>query len=799
MPVYRTRFAIFLVSFSVIGLELALMRALSLRFWHHFSYMVISVALLGFGASGTAITLMRRRIAKDPRTWVYVLAFAFSASIPLAIVLAQYVPLNVQYIAWGLSREVINVIAIELLMFVPFFFAGAIVGIALMERPEYISGHYAVNLIGSGAGAMMSILLMHALSTSGLFIFMEIVGYLGGVALMRWRRISARMCAVAAGTVIVLVNLLMPAEPAMSQYKMLSLVRNMPDTETIYRTEGPLGRIDVVDGPALHFAPGLSLQYADPLPPHVLLIVDGDQTSAVYDCDDPDEWKFHDHTTAAVAYHIRKRPRVLIVGAGGGADISLALFHKSSKVVALEMNRQVIETMRGPLAGRGGEIYEAPGVKIVNKEARGYFSAAKERFDIIQLPPIDAFGASGAGLYAAQESYLYTVEAFHEMLNGLSDDGILCVTRWVRTPPRDGLRVIDIAIAALHRMNLEPSEHLMVIRNWATVSVIASRRPLTSDETDSVRSFCEDRGFDLCYLPDIAESETNVYHVLDRPYYYEAARALMGPRRREYLSDYVFEIGASTDDKPYFFHFFRWSSLPVLAEQLGGQSPAFVELGYLLLAAAFAQAVIVALILILLPLMPGIRSIIGARSKTVVLGYFLLLGLGFMIIEMCFLQKFILYLAHPIYSAAVVIASFLVFGGLGSMISRYWHGTDKSICTFAAGAVAGISLVYLFVLDRLLGLTQAQPMPARFFIAAGVIAPLALAMGHMFPSGLRQVSKAVSILVPWSWAVNGFASVTATVAAPLLAMNIGFSRLTLLAIAFYALAGVLSRLLPSQP
>ena len=132
------------------------------------------------------------------------------------------------------------------------------------------------------------------------------------------------------------------------------------------------------------------------------------------------------------------------------------------------------------------------------------------------------------------------------------------------------------------------------------------------------------------------------------------------------------------------------------------------------------------------------------------------------------------------------------------MISGCWRGTDKSICSYSAGAVAGISLGYLFFMDSLLGLTQAQPMPMRFFIAAALIAPLALAMGHMFPSGMRQVSRSVSVLVPWSWAVNGFASVTATVAAPLLAMNIGFSRLTVLAITFYVFAGVLSRVLPSQ-
>ena len=792
MPVRRTRLTVGLISLAVIGLELAAMRALSLRFWHHFAYMVISVALLGFGASGTAVTLLRRRILVNPRRWLCGLSMGFALSVPATYWAAQHVPLNVQSLAWSLSREALNVAAIELLMFVPFLLAGALVGVALMDAPERTGGHYAASLVGSGIGAIVSVALMHVLSTHGLIIAMAAVGYLAGVVITPWQRRRAAVIAVAVGAGTALLSFMGPGEPTLSQYKMLSLVRSMPDTRVIYQTEGPLGRIDVVEGPSIHHAPGLSLSYTGAVPSHVLLIVDGDQTAAVYDCRHAEDWAFLDHVTSAASYHLRRRSRVLVIGAGGGGEIGLALFHGSAEVTALEMNRQVIQTMTGPLAARGGALYEAPRVNVINAEARGYLAASQSTFDIIQFPVIDAFGASGAGVYAAQESYLYTVESLGAMLGRLSERGLLSVTRWARTPPREGPRMFNMAVAMLRRRGMDPSQHLAMIRSWATVTVLISKRPFTPEDGERIRDFCNERGFDICYLPGLSEPETNRFHVLEKAYYFKAARAMLDEGREKYLSNYIFDLGAPTDDKPYFHHFFRWRSLSALMEQLGGRTPAFLELGYLLLVAALAQAVLAGVVLILLPLAPRIGAIRYNKRKTAALGYFLLIGLGFMLLEMGFMQRLILYLAHPIYSAAVVIGSFLVFGGLGSRLSGCWRVSPGRLGAAAGTGVAGLAVVYALCLGAWLGVTQGQPVAVRCIVAAVTIAPLAVAMGHMFPVGLRQVGVAAPALVPWAWAVNGCASVAATVAASVLAMGIGFSRLIVVAVVCYAGAAILS-------
>ncbi|GAH35348.1 unnamed protein product, partial [marine sediment metagenome] len=283
---------------------------------------------------------------------------------------------------------------------------------------------------------------------------------------------------------------------------------------------------------------------------------------------------------------------------------------------------------------------------------------------------------------------------------------------------------------------------------------------------------------------------------------------LVGPGRAEFLEQYPFAVAAATDDRPYFFHFFRARAMPFLKEQLGGRSRAFVELGLVMLLAALVQVVLMAVILILLPLAASAGRPVGSTTSSgrrgvkfdgataAALGYFLLLGAGFMLLEMGFLQRLILYLAHPIYSAAAVISSFLVFGGLGSALAGRWRAPRKRVAAIAAGAVVGLSVIYLILLGGWLGLTQAQPVPVRIVIASLTTAPLAFAMGHMFPMGLRLVGESRPELVPWAWAVNGFASVAATVAAPLAAMSIGFSGVVCVSVACYALAGLLYRLLP---
>ncbi len=780
MPKLLTRLTVAMISAVTIALQLVLMRALAIRFWDHFAGMIIATALLGFGASGTALTLARRVVLQRRRGVLVALAVMLALAIPLALRAAECVPLNVQAFTRDFLGQAGNFILIELIFAAPMFLAGAAVGVALMDEPERIPGHYAANLLGSGAGACGAVALLSAMSVPDAMVLLSATAFLAGLILLPWRRVVPVVAALSGGAILAAVQLLLPWEPSMSQYKTLPLLE-WSGAETICRRWGPLGRIDVVAGGAVHdVPPGYSLASPATIPPHVLIITDGDKAAGVFQVQSPEEFAFLDYTTAALPYRLVKRPSVLILGAGGGGDIGLARYHSARRVVAVEPNPQVIEVMTGPLLRRGVDIYQAPGVEVVNIAPRGYLARGGEKFDLIQVAFI---GVSSAGEQAASESYLYTVESFERMLEHLRPGGMINVACEASVPPRPGLRLFVTAAEALRRAGRDPREHLVMIRALGTVNITILDSPISTGQCRAVRAFCKDRNFDLCCLPDLRVEETNVYHELDKGYY-EPVKAILGSEPERYFDNYIFDVRPTYDDRPYFFHFLRPGAAVELAGGLGSVGRGYLEVGCVLLVVALVQSALLATVLIAGPLAGRTGLLRRTAGKKRALGYFLLIGVGFMFIEMSFLQRLTLYLAHPIYSAAVVIGSLLVFAGIGSLLSQRRKPGPKVIRR-AGLVVVAISVVYILVLDELLGPTQGWPALARAALAAAAVAPLGIAMGHMFPTALRRLSAERPALVPWCWAINGFASVVATVGAALLAMEMGFSAVAALGAAAY--------------
>lgn len=774
MPKFRTRLTVALVSAIVIALELMLMRILSIRFWHHLSYLVIATALLGFGAAGTLLTLFRRAVAGRLRGALFVATLLFALVIPIAVRASEYVPLDVQQLPWSPWDQVGHLALLSLILLAPLLLGGTVVGLALMDDPDRIPGHYAANLVGSGAGAVLAILLMQFLPTPQIMMVLPAGAWLAGLVSVPRPRWAAVPAAVAVAGALVAVHWFRPWAPSMSEEKTLCQLKLAPGTRTIAQAEGPLGRIDVVAGPAVHLTPALSLSCPEPIPPHAAMIVDGDQASAIYQTREPADFAFLDWTTSALPYAMLTTPAVLVIGAGGGGDIGLAKYHGSRRVVALEMNPQVIELMTGELRDRGGDIYLAPGVEVLPREARGYLAGGGERFDLIQVPAAGSSAAAAAGVQAGRVSHLYTVEAFEQMLDRLLPGGMVCVTTPTRTPPRDGFRVLAIADEALRRRMWDSRRHLAMIRSPGSVSLILFDSAVTERRLDAIEKFCEARKLDLCFLPGMTFEKANRFHVLERAYYYYGAEVILGEEHYSFLANYAFDVRPTTDDRPYFFHFFRWRAWPLLREKLKGLSPTLLELGYLLLVATLVQCVPVSLILILLPLAGRARVLRGETGKARAFGYFLLIGLGFMFVEMSFLQRLTVYLASPIYSAAVVIAAFLVFAGIGSRLSLRWRKPAETVIIGAGVVVVAVTLLYMVVMRNVLVATQHWGVYARAALAVVLVAPLAVAMGHMFPTALRRLGASHPAMVPWCWAINGFASVVATLAATLLAMGVGF-------------------------
>lgn len=789
--------AVALLSAASLGYEVLLLRLFAIIQWHHFAYLAISVALLGFGAAGTFVTLARRRLlAAYPRAFAAAAA-GFAVAAVACFAAAQRVPFNALELFWD-PNQFLGLAGIYLLLWLPFFCAATALCLAYARFGEDIARLYGADILGAGLGSLALLGLLFLLHPAD--ALRSILGAgLVAAALVVWPAYRAAASLLAAGAVAGAMLLPTPAL-APSDYKDLSQALRIPAARVMVERRSPLGLATVVESPRAppRYAPGLSLS-ADAGPPDQLaLFLDGQAAGAVTRFEgDPATLSYLAAMTSALPYRLLDRPSVLVLGAGAGMDVLQALHHGARRVDAVELDGQVAALVQEDLAAFSGRPYSAPGVRLRLAEARGFLAASPDHYDLIQVALLDSFGASAAGLGSLSESNLYTVEALAASLDRLAPGGLLAVTRWVSLPPRDSLRLFATAIVALGRRGVaEPGRRLALIRGWSTATLLIKNGDFLATERAAIRDFCRRLSFDVAYLPGVAAAEANVFNVLDRDDFFAGTQALLGPGRDDFLARYKFDLTPATDDRPYFFHFFKWRTLPELLDLRGRGALPPLDWGYPVLIMALAQAVLVSLALILLPLALGAtrQAFAGAPPRLTLRApaYFMALGLGFMAIEMPFLQRFSLFLSHPLYAASVVLAAFLVFAGLGARFSARLAPAAR----WPFAAIVGIALLYAVLLPPLLGALMGLGQGWKMLLTVLLIAPLAFCLGMPFPLGLAAVARRAEPLVPWAWGINGFASVVAT----LLAIHWGYTAVVLGAAVLYGLAAWLSPAsLPEPP
>jgi hypothetical protein len=797
------RFAIALVSASALAYEILLMRLFSITQWHHFAYMIISLALLGYGASGTFLALAREPLLARFRGAFSASLFLFGLSALVCALAAQRLAFNPEELLWN-PRQLTKLVVLYLLLALPFFFAATGIGLALSRCRSQIARIYRADLLGAGIGSMGIVLLLFILFPGRALQAISALGF-GAAALGWWElagsdgpvrgRPIGRLLALAP-----ILPLLLPGDwtrPVLSPYKGLSQALQITGTRIIAERASPLGVLSVLESPQvpLRHAPGLSIMAATTPPDQIGVFTDGDAMTVITrDSGDPAKLAHLDQLTSALPYHLKTPQQVLILGAGGGSDVLQARRHAVHRIDAVELNPQIATLVRRDFAAFSGNLYDSPEVRLHIAEARGFVEGAAARYDLVQLSMLDAFAASAAGLYALSESYLYTVEALDAYLARLAPGGYLAMTRWIKLPPRDTLKLFATAVAVLERRAVaSPGRRLALIRGWQTSTLLVKNGDFSAAEIDAIRAFCSARAFDVAWYPGMPADEANRRNVLQEPIFYRAAVALLGPERAAFLADYKFNLRPATDDRPYFFHFFKWRTLPEILRLRGQGGMPLLEAGYLVLAATLLQALLVSGILILAPI--GLwrrRKPTGPAdfSRPRVLVYFLAIGLAFLFMEIAFIQKFILFLSHPLYAAAAVLSAFLIFAGLGSGFSERLgrRTSERAAVACAVAAIAVLGVVYLLVLGPIFKPLMGQPGAARVAIAVALIAPLAFAMGMPFPLALGRLAKAAPDLIPWAWAVNGCASVLSAVLATLLAIHLGFNLVVMLAIGLYGIA-----------
>jgi len=797
------RLTIFLISFTALAFEILLTRLFSIIQWHHFAFMIISLALLGYGASGTFLSMGQRRFLTHWSASFALNLFFYGLSILIGFALAQSIPFNPLEILWD-PRQFFFLFLIYLTLAFPFFFAANCIGLVLMRFKDQIGSYYQYDLIGAGLGALGIIGGLTLFSPLVCLKILSILALVGVLLSFLDRRMELKWYWTGLPFfIILLVAFAWPHDMKhlkLSPYKGLSTALLVPDTEIIAERSGPLGWITVVRSPTIPFrhAPGLSLRNPSEPPEQLAIFTDGDGLSPIHAfTGELQEVQYLDFLSAALPYHLLRDPEVLILGGGGGSELLLAKLHGAKKIDVVELNPHVANLLTEEFKDYSGGLFQNGAVTPVVSEARSFVSRQKDKtpYDLIQISLLDAFGASTAGLYSLSENYLYTVEAFGEYLSLLRPNGLLAITRWIKLPPRDSLKLLGTARTALEKMGKpQPARHLALIRSWKTTTLLVKPSPFSPADLTALKKFTEDRSFDLVFYPGMEAGEANQYNLLAQPSFFWGAQALLGDSPEKFLHTYKFQIRPATDDRPFFFHFLKWDTLAELfALRAQGGLP-LMEWGYPILLAILVQALLASMIFILLPILWLKKRQGVGQGRLGIFIYYFAIGLGFLFLEMAFLQKFILFLGHPLLAISVVLSGFLVFAGLGSGFSpRIGRGNFKKGVGWAVLGIFILGMNYQFLLPKIFQWGLVLPDTMRILISFALIAPLAFFMGMPFPLGLSFLGKKQPGAIPWAWGINGCASVLSTILASLLAIHFGFSMVIYLALGLYVLAWLFSR------
>ena len=494
----------------------------------------------------------------------------------------------------------------------------------------------------------------------------------------------------------------------------------------------------------------------------------------------------------ALANVLRPRGEFAIIGPGGGVDVLRAVAN-GANVTGIEINPIIATTiMRGRYADYAQHLYERPDVHIHVTDGRSFLRSTQQHFDVVQMTLVDTWASTAAGAFALSENNLYTVEAFREYFEHLRPDGMIAITRWEFRRPREALRVVAVAMDALHGLGVaNPAKNFIVVSQGALnadgipVVVLAKRTAFTAAEENSVLAHCNRYAkLKPLYLPSAPGQNPFADLIASNdPYGFAAG--------------YPYNVAPVNDNAPFFF--FTLKAGQILGEQgLRSGIDWKVNLGVLVLLLVLAISAVAVLLFLILPLaLNGRRT----RPSPIPILYFVAVGLGYILVEIAFIQRFVLFLGHPTYALTVVIFLMMLSSGAGSLLSRRWLPRARMVWLPLALVVAAL-VGDIFFLPNGLAALVGLDFGYRLLISGALLIPLGFAMGMPFPTGLRALAASPAPEYPvgktddhnaveWAWAMNAGASVLGSVLAMVIAIRFGLTATLVCGAAAYVLALVL--------
>jgi spermidine synthase len=800
MANFRFYSGLFLITACTLMLQLTQTRILSVVAWYYLAFFAISMAM--FGLTAGAIWVYSKRDRFTEKTLTYDLGY-FSSIFAVSIAVCFAFQMSLALQSPGLHTTLGNIWAwleLSIAIAIPFFFSGIVVSLALTRSPFPIGRVYGFDLLGAAVGCLGVLWLLSTTDGPSTMLWIAAIASLGAW-LFSGSMIGGEPAAkpflsglfYRHGIVSVVLIMVAFGNGLTDRGLQPLVVKDLLETPRtyIFKEWNSFSRISLMHigyklpplwgaSPKFPRSTRVDIRYAT---------IDGAAGTPSYRLkDDIEELSFLRYDISNLAYYLPDRESVAIIGVGGGRDVQSAALFGIKDITGVEINPIIVKLLNEqPGFGDFTNLDAIPGVRLIVDEGRSWFARSSENFDIIEMSLIDTWAATGAGAFTLSENGLYTVEAWKTIMSRLSSDGVFTVSRWYSPDNLDESgRMISLAVAALMELGItEPRKHIFMASQQTVATLVVSVSEFREHDIAALEKASADLQHNVLLSPNRRSESATLDSIV----------SVTSPEELQQVTDgFELDLSPPTDDRPFFFNQLPLHKpaqalkialergLPEGAGVVGGNLAATVTLIIL-----FLLALMLVIATIVIPMRHALEDV-GRKLVTGGTLYFMLIGIGFMVVEIALLQRLSVFLGHPFYSLSVLLFSLILTTGLGSLLSDWFMlNTRVRFATWALLTGVYIASLPVWTPDIFIAYDGAA-LVERATIAVALIAPAGLLMGYGFPTGMRIISSLDRRPTPWFWGINGATGVVASIAAVALNIAGGISTtLTIGAVCYIAL------------
>lgn len=765
LPDRRIFFAVALIAGGALLLEVVLIRLLSVALWYPFAFAGISTAMLGFGGAAVAVSLSTRLRALPIRTLLMWTAMAFCLSTVVGYPIWNALPVAPMSLGQDAS-QIFWTGMLLVLVTMPFVAAGMFISRVFSAWPAASPMLYAADLGGATVGVLAYIVILPLLGGPGSLFLAGSVGAVAALTLYEGG-LHGRI-----GFALVTAILLASAAEVESILPLRITENKLLGTAEAKRL--PRGSVWTLSSAIDVIEPS---DRSDPV-----IIIDGGTAMTNAPRAPRSRVPPAPRGLRALAYVLNPGASTLVIGSGGGVEVSAALGAGSKRILALEIDAAINDLVRGRLATILAGIFAHPAVELRTAEARSYLAAHDETFDAIVAFHTISNAASSTGAMSLAENYLLTEEAMALLLSRLSDKGVLVMSR-----PEQQLGRLASTLAAAWPFESDVHQHVAIFTHSQQqpdflAALVISRRPLRRLDVEALRAEAPGR---VVYLPD-GSGDAQDYFAATLAWGHPQAEARIAAAATALPYRPATPVPV-TDDRPFFNLHQPWSALSfddvraVLSSGVASRARLedlpVAQTAILLL---LFEALFLALLFVIPPAIILRRHGVAAGRAARLALYFAAIGYAFITVEVVLIQKLTLIVGEPAWSMVAVLAVLLASSGLGSMILAGRLGWSPTRgCFFAASAALFVALLLPMIVDA----AAVLPFAARLLVVVLLVAPVGFLMGVPFSAALKGIDR--DDLVAWAWALNSLMSVGGSIAALVVGSSIGFAATAMMSALVY--------------